>query len=311
MQTSSARNVLSMKSGTISSSLPLSNSTESSAKDFIVLTKPSVTLLVVLSAITGIILAPEQTNPIAAITCVIATALGSASSASFNMWYDRDIDALMVRTKNRPIPSGAIHPDDGLAFSITLGILALTLMAACVNYLSSFILLLSIIFYCGIYTAWLKRKTDQNIVIGGIAGSLPPIIGWLSVNQTIGAAPIILFIIIFLWTPAHFWALAIYRKQEYSTCNVPMLPVTRGIHYTCKCILFYCVATVVSSLLMPLACQTSWIYVSTACILGFRFMQLAFMLNFYQSKQLAIKLFFFSIFYLFALLTTLIIDQYV
>ena len=172
---------------------------ESKIYDFITLTKPTVTGLVVLSSITGMILAPGTIDPLVAIIAIIATGLGSASAAVFNMWYDRDIDAIMERTKIRPLVTKVIEPDDAIVFSLLIGIIAIALMASCVNYISSLILFCSIICYCLIYTIWLKRKTDLNIVIGGAAGSFPPIIGWLNVTSHMTLEPIILFLIIFFY----------------------------------------------------------------------------------------------------------------
>jgi protoheme IX farnesyltransferase len=284
---------------------------ESSIYDFVELTKPSVTLLVVLSSITGMILANGEIHPITAIISTIATALGSASAAVFNMWYDRDIDALMLRTQKRPIVKGAVEADDAIVFSFILGIFAISLMAACVNYKSSFLLLFSILFYTVIYTMCLKRRTDQNIVIGGAAGSFPPIIGWMSVTDSISIEPIILFIMIFFWTPAHFWALAIYRRKEYAMCNVPMLPVTKGVKHTKKQILAYSIMTVIVSLMPYFIGMSRLIYLVAALFLGAKFIYSAYFLNKEKEAGSALKLFLFSITYLFLLFIILIIDHYV
>ena len=284
---------------------------DSSIKDFIVLTKPSVTALVVLSSITGMILAPGYIDPFTAIIATIATALGSASAAVFNMWYDRDIDQLMPRTQNRPLVTKVIEQDDAIVFCVILGIFGLSLMAACVNYVSSLMLLCSMLFYCVIYTIWLKRSSDMNIVIGGAAGSFPPIIGWLNVCDYLTWQPIILFLIIFFWTPAHFWALAIYRSKEYELCHVPMLPVTRGIDHTKTQILIYTLLTVLFSA-APCVCNSCGIIYAISTIgLGVRFIKIAYDLKKQQGHSLAMKLFLYSIFYLFALLISFIIDHYV
>ena len=285
------------------------SSKESTVGDFIELTKPSVTLLVVLSCAVGMVMAPLKVHHLVAWIALIATALASGGSAAFNMWYDRDIDALMIRTQNRPIVRAVIQPDDALVFAVALSLIAITLMAGCVSYVSALLLLLSIVFYCLVYTVWLKRLTAQNIVIGGIAGSIPPIIGWFSVSQTFAIEPIILFLLIFFWTPAHFWALAIHRRQEYAACKVPMLPITKGINYTKKSILFYVVATIASSLALCFTNSTGLIYLISATCLAARFLYLAILL--YYERITAIKLFLFSIAYLFILFAAIIIDHYV
>jgi protoheme IX farnesyltransferase len=285
--------------------------TESSLRDFIELTKPTVTLLVVLSSLTGMFLAPGHIHPLVAIVSTIAIAFGSASSAVFNMWYDRDIDAIMTRTQKRPLVRGSIHPDDAIVFSLILGVFAISLMAAFVNYQSSLILLFSILFYVVIYTMWLKRSTDQNIVIGGIAGSLPPIIGWMSVSDSLAALPIILFLLIFFWTPAHFWALAICRKQDYAACSVPMLPVTKGVDYTKKQIFIYTLLVFITSLVPCLLQYAGVVYGIVAACFGLRFLYLAYLLLKEDGFSYAMKLFLNSITYLFVILISLIIDHYV
>jgi protoheme IX farnesyltransferase len=284
---------------------------ESSIKDFFELTKPTVTLLVVLSSITGIVLAPGQIHPLIAILSTIATGLGSASAAIFNMWYDRDIDSVMIRTQKRPIVKGVVDPDDAIVFSLLLGVLSISLMCGCVNYKSGFMLLFSILFYVVIYTVWLKRRTDQNIVIGGAAGSFPPVIGWLSVTNSFDFEPWALFALIFFWTPAHFWALAIYRMKEYALCNVPMLPVTRGVEHTKSQIVLYTILTCITSLVPYFMGMSHFIYLVTALLFGARFVHMSYLLKKEQVSAAALKVFLFSITYLFALLISLIIDHYV
>jgi protoheme IX farnesyltransferase len=284
---------------------------DSSINDFIILTKPTVTALVVLSHITGMILAPGYIDPFTAIIAVIAVGLGSASSAVFNMWYDRDIDLLMSRTKTRPLVTKIIHHEDAIVFCAVLGVFALSLMAACVNYVSSAILLCAMIFYCLIYTVWLKRSSDMNIVIGGAAGSLPPIIGWLNVCKSLAWQPVVLFLIIFFWTPAHFWALAVYREQEYRLCKVPMLPITRGVQHTKTQIFIYTGITVACSLLYCFLQTCGIIYLISAIALGSWFIKIAYDFKSQHDNTKSIKLFLYSIFYLLSLLTSLIIDHYV
>ena len=292
---------------------------DSSVKDYFTLTKPSVTLLVVISCITGMVVASSndasgntfaQTHPLVIIATVVATALGSASAAVFNMWYDRDIDSVMKRTKHRPIVREVVHPDDAIVFSFLLGAFALMIMFLFVNVKASVLLLVSILFYVIIYTCILKRSTIQNIVIGGAAGSFPPVIGWTSVTNSIDAHSFILFLLIFFWTPPHFWALALHRKDDYSSCNVPMMPCVKGDLYTKKQILIYTVITFIVSLL-PFVFKISGIlYLCVALIAGFQFLKHSLRLLCLPQANLAIKLFGFSITYLFILLFGLILDHY-
>jgi protoheme IX farnesyltransferase len=289
----------------------ITSTSESTLGDFVELTKPTVTLLVVLSSLTGMILAPEPIHPLIAIISTIATSAGSASAAVFNMWYDIDIDAIMTRTQKRPLVRGSIHPDDAIVFSLILGIVAVSLMAAFVNYQSSLLLLFSILIYVVIYTMWLKRSSDQNIVIGGIAGSFPPIIGWISTGNSLTTLPIVLFLLIFFWTPAHFWALAICRVHDYASCDVPMLPVTKGIDYTKKQIFIYAILVVMTSIVPCLMQEAGVIYAIVAGFCGLRFLYLAYLLLKEERSSYAMKLFLNSISYLFIILISLIIDHYV
>ena len=287
---------------------------DSTVADYICLTKPSVTLLVVFSYVAGLLLAGGCGSIIIDAISVLATALASASSAAFNMWYDRDIDALMERTQKRPVASGVIAADDCLVFSFVLGLMALCLMASCVNYQAAALLFISMMFYCVVYTVILKRRTDQNIVIGGIAGSFPPLIGALAATGQVSTVTMLLFLLIFLWTPAHFWALAICRANEYRLCSVPMLPLTRGVVITKWYILAYTLLTICCSFTPCFMGEqrSGLIYFAAASFSAARFIYLALqMLRSGDSKDGAIELFLFSISYLFILLITIVVDHYV
>jgi protoheme IX farnesyltransferase len=199
-----------------------------SVGDYFALLKPRVMSLVVFTAFAGMVVAPGAIDPFTAFTALLCIAVGAGASGALNMAYDCDIDALMSRTATRPIPMGRVRRGDALAFGWTLAAGAVAIMALFVNLLAAFLLTFSIGFYVFVYTLWLKRRTAQNIVVGGLAGSLPPAIGWAAATGNIGYAPLLLVLIIFLWTPPHFWALALYRSDDYARAGVPMLPVVRG-----------------------------------------------------------------------------------
>jgi len=199
-----------------------------SVGDYFALLKPRVMSLVLFTAIAGMLLAPVKIDPFTAFTALLCIAVGAGASGALNMAYDADIDALMTRTATRPVPLGRIARGDALAFGWTLAAGAVAVMALFVNPLAAFLLAFSVAFYVFVYTLWLKRRTAQNIVIGGLAGSLPPAIGWAAATGSLGLAPLVLVTIIFLWTPPHFWALALYRSDDYARAGVPMLPVVSG-----------------------------------------------------------------------------------
>ena len=226
---------------------------DSNIIDFFLLMKPRVMSLVLFTVFVGMSLAPGSQHPFLSVITVLAIAVGAGSAAAINMWYDRDIDFIMDRTKNRPIPSGKIAPDDALAFGVILAILSILTLFLVSNLLSALLLATTIFFYVFIYTIWLKRKTVQNIVIGGAAGALPPLIGWTSVTGSIDFLPLIMFVIIFLWTPPHFWALALYRSGEYSRVGVPMMPNVKGPERTIKEMKVYSILLVILSLAAPMS----------------------------------------------------------
>lgn len=281
----------------------------SSISDYLSLLKPGVMSLIVFSALTGIVVAPGDKNLFIVFVTILANALGSGAAAAINMWYDADIDRIMERTKKRAIPRGAIPAAEALAFGVVLAVISVLLMLLATNILAAFLLLVAINFYVFIYTIWLKRSTPQNIVIGGAAGAFPPMIGYAAITGDISALSLLLFAIIFFWTPPHFWALALFRNDDYKKANVPMLPVTDGIEATCKQIVFYTLILIVSSFaVLAFADFTSWIYISSAALLNAKFLQLAIKLSRETNKENSMRLFGFSISYLFILFAALMLD---
>ena len=216
------------------------------ASDFFALLKPRVMSLVVFTGFVGIAVAPGTLHPVLAFAALLCIAVGAGASGALNMWYDADIDARMMRTAERPIPQGRVTAGEALGFGATLSVISVVAMGLFVNYVAAALLAITIGFYLFVYTMWLKRRTPQNIVIGGAAGAFPPMIGWAAVTGSVSLESIVLFLIIFMWTPPHFWALALYRKGDYAGVGVPMLPVVAGKHETRKQILIY------SALLVPL-----------------------------------------------------------
>ena len=278
---------------------------------FVALTKPRVMMLAVFTALVGLSSAPVRLDPLTVLAAVLAIAAGAAAAGALNMWYDADIDAIMSRTAMRPIPRGKISRFEALVFGLVLGGFAVTVLASATNFTAATLLAGTILFYVVVYTAWLKRSTRQNIVIGGAAGALPPVIGWAAATGDVGLEPLVLFLIIFLWTPPHFWALALNRTDDYSRAGVPMLPVVAGKAETTRQILIY-------SGLLALASELPWvlgfagaIYGVIAAICGALFLLLAHQLNrsIEADRRAAHRLFVFSIFYLFMLFAALLIDH--
>lgn len=288
-----------------------SNSTKASLKDFFTLTKPGVLFLVVYTAFVGFLIAPSNQHPFISFVSLLSIALASAGAATFNMWYDRDMDAMMVRTQKRPIPAGLIAPQDALTFGNLLMGTALFLMILAGHYMATFWLAFSMFFYTVIYTILLKRATPQNIVIGGAAGSFPPVIAWVAQTGSLSIEPLILFLLIFIWTPSHFWALALYRSNDYAVAKVPMLPVTHGVASTTKHILIYSALLVASSALPYTIHMAGNIYAWSALFLGLPYMFLAFKLYFKPQSRTSMMLFTYSIFYLFLLFTALAVDHFI
>lgn len=278
-----------------------------SVKDYFMLMKPRVMSLVVFTAISVMLLAPGSIHPLIEFVSILCITIGAGSAAAINMWYDRDIDAIMKRTQKRPIVTGAVKADEALAFGIITGTMAVIMMAVSVNIISAALLAFTILYYIYIYTIWLKRTSVQNVVIGGVSGALPPIIGWASVTGNISWQAFSLFAIIFIWTPPHSWALALYRSDDYKNCNVPMMPVIKGVLYTKKQIMFYSILMFFISLWPYFLNISSHLYLITAIISGLIFLYYA--VNLFadtEQNHVAKKLFWYSIFYLFIIFFSLI-----
>ena len=279
--------------------------------DFIALMKPRVMALAVFTAMVGMIAAPARIDPLLSIVAVLAIAAGAGASGVLNMWYDADIDAVMTRTAMRPIPRGKVSRFEALILGLLLGGFAVVVLALATNLTAAALLAGTILFYIVVYTAWLKRTTRQNIVIGGAAGALPPVIGWAAATGEIGLEPLALFLIIFLWTPPHFWALALNRTDDYARAGVPMLPVVAGRTATTRQILIYSGLLVLASELPWVLGFAGTIYGVIAAICGALFLLLALQLNRSTGadRRAPHRLFVFSIFYLFALFAALLIDH--
>jgi protoheme IX farnesyltransferase len=285
---------------------------EAGVADYVALLKPRVMSLVVFTALVGFFLAPGHVHPVLAITSILCIAVGGGASGALNMWYEGDIDALMSRTANRPIPRGRITRAEAMAFGMTLSFFSVMTLGILVNWYAGSLLAFTIFFYVVIYTMGLKRRTAQNIVIGGAAGSLPPVVAWVAATGSISVEPLLLFLIIFFWTPPHFWALALFRSDDYARAGVPMLPVVAGPDATRVQILLYTIVLVaIAAAPWPLGYFDA-VYGVTSLILGAGMLGLA--INVYvsrersQSLRATRKLFAFSILYLFALFATLLLE---
>ena len=268
--------------------------------------------LVVFTALVGLVMAPGAMHPVMAVAAIALIAVGAGASAALNMWYDADIDAVMSRTKTRPVPSGRVTPDAALTFGLWVSGLSVLSMAVMINYLSAALLAFTIFFYAVIYTMFLKRRTAQNIVIGGAAGALPPVIGWAAAANSVSIEPLIYFAIIFFWTPPHFWALALIKNDDYQAANVPMLPVTSGVKSTLSQIVLYAFVLFGVSLLPYALGFSGLFYASGAALLGGLFIALCVGLALASDKnrnRLAGMTFAYSIFYLFLLFVLLPTDK--
>jgi protoheme IX farnesyltransferase len=278
--------------------------------DYLELMKPRVMSLAVFTALVGLLIAPIHLHPVIAFTALVCIAVGAGAAGALNMWYDADIDALMERTAARPVPAGRIAPGEALAFGVTLAVGSVVVLGLLVNVIAAALLAVSIGFYVFVYTMWLKRSTPQNIVIGGAAGALPPMIGWAAATGRVGVEPMLLFLIIFFWTPPHFWALALFRSEDYARAGVPMLPVVAGEAATRRQILFYAL------ILAPLGAApwflgyASVVYGIVAVAAGAAIVALAFRLHAERNGYAASKrMFAFSILYLFLLFAMLLVDR--
>ncbi|MEO3472597.1 heme o synthase [Roseomonas sp. CAU 1739] len=290
--------------------------------DWIALLKPRVMSLVVFSGLVGLLVAPGvgAMHPVLAVTAILCIAVASGAAGAINMWYDRDIDAVMRRTAKRPIPDGRIAPGAALAFGIWLAVASVTVMWMATNVAAAVILALSIAFYVFVYTMWLKRRTSQNIVIGGAAGAFPPVIGWAAVTGDVTAVPIILFAIIFMWTPPHFWSLALWAHDDYARAGVPMLPVTAGARETRRQIVIYSVVLAPLGLVPWLVGFSGPAYAAVAALLGAMFLRHAIAVLRDRQDEAGRSLtrdaparacFRFSLYYLFILFAALAVDRLV
>ena len=240
--------------------------------DWISLLKPRVILLVVFTGLVGLWVAPGRLNPVLAIAAILAIAVGAGAAGAINMWYDRDIDTLMRRTQRRPIPAGRIAPDEALSFGIALAAASVGVLGLATNFAAALVLAVSIAFYVVVYTMWLKRRTPQNIVIGGAAGAFPPLIGWVAVTGHVAPLPLVLFAIIFFWTPPHFWSLSLYAHGDYARAGVPMLPVVAGARATRRHILGYTLLLVPLTLMPWGLGEAGVVYAIAAAVLGLGFL---------------------------------------
>ena len=277
--------------------------------DYIALLKPRVMSLVVFTGLAGLIAAPGDLHPFLAAVAVLCIAVGAGAAGAINMWYDRDIDAIMERTKSRPLPMGRMSPDEALSFGVTLSLFSVMLMGLAVNWTAAVLLAFANAFYVLVYTMWLKRSTPQNIVIGGAAGAFPPMIGWAAVTGSVDLQSTVLFLIIFMWTPPHFWALALFREGDYAKAGVPMLPVVAGISATKRQMLLYTLVLIPITLLPSLLGTAGIVYGVAASLLGLRFLHLALKVLRDDGVRYAKQMFGFSIVYLFALFALLMLDR--
>jgi protoheme IX farnesyltransferase len=285
--------------------------TSASWRDYWELTKPRVVSLIMLTAVVGTLLAARGLPPLDALVFGnLGIALAAASAAAVNHVLDRRIDARMARTRKRPLPSGHLAPAQALAFALLLGVISMVILVAFVNVLTAALTFASLIVYAVVYTVWLKRATPQNIVIGGAAGAAPPVLGWIAVTNHIDPQALLLFLIIFAWTPPHFWALAIARRHDYAKADIPMLPVTHGVEFTRLHVLFYTVLLCVVTLLPYMTGMSGLIYLVAAVLLNGRFLWHAIALKFAPRDEQPMRMFRFSITYLMWLFLALLLDHY-
>ena len=275
--------------------------------------KPRVMSLVIFTCVVGLLIAPTQINFLNAIFSLAAVALGSGAAGALNMWYEADLDSLMTRTCLRPIPTGKITRNQALVFGVLSSVVSVMALYFFSNLIAATTLAVTILFYVFVYTIWLKRKTPQNIVIGGAAGALPPIIGWAIATGEIAFEPIILFLIIFIWTPSHFWALSLYKFEDYKKAKIPMLPITSGIKTTKLNIFVYSLILFPIALAPYLLNYSGMIYLLLSISLSSYYVFTSYKLlkekNLIKEKKLAAKLFGYSIFYLFMIFTSILIDK--
>ena len=279
------------------------------------LMKPRVMSLVIFTCAVGLLIAPIKISFIDAAVSLVAVALGSGAAGALNMWYESDLDSVMTRTCLRPIPTGKLTRDQALSFGVLTSFFSVIILYMFSNLVAATTLAVTILFYVFVYTIWLKRKTPQNIVIGGAAGALPPVIGWAIATNEISLEPIILFLIIFIWTPSHFWALSLYKSDDYRKAKIPMLPITSGIKTTKLNILIYAIA-LFPIVLMPFIFNFSGtVYLTLSSILSTYYVFTSYQLfkekNSIKEKKLATKLFGYSILYLFMIFTSILVDKFI
>ena len=277
--------------------------------DYIRILKPRVMSLVVFTGFVGLVMAPGHLHPVLAAVAVMCIAVGAGASGAINMWYDRDIDAVMRRTALRPLPAGRMMPGEALGFGVVLAVGAVAVMGLAVNWVAAQLLALTIGFYVFVYTIWLKRRTPQNIVIGGAAGALPPLIGWAAVTGDVGWGAVALFGIVFFWTPPHFWALSLYRAAEYAAAGVPMLPVVAGARETKRQMLLYTLMLWPATLMPWLLGIAAPGYAVCAGALSLLFTCTAIRVWRDDGERSARQMFAFSLFYLFLIFTLLLVDR--
>ena len=298
-------------------SLTASGDDISTARDWLAMLKPRVMSLVVYSGLAGLLVAPGHLHPVLAFAAVLCIAVGAGAAGAINMWYDRDIDAVMRRTRKRPIPAGRITPEDALAYGVFLASASVVVMGLATNWVAAGLLAGSIGSYVFIYTMWLKRRTPQNIVIGGAAGAFPPLIGWAAVTGGLDVMPLLMFGMIFLWTPPHFWALSLFAHADYERAGVPMLPVVAGAKETRRQVVLYTLVMVPFTLLPWMLGMSGMVYGLSAAALGIGFIVSVWRLAHDQQDAGGISLtndkparatFKYSILYLFALFGALVVD---
>ncbi|GAA5103431.1 heme o synthase [Bartonella jaculi] len=288
---------------------------KSSIYDYITLLKPRVMSLVVFTALVGLLVSPVSINPLYGFLAILCIALGGGGAGALNMWYDSDIDAMMERTKHRPVPSGKISPQKAFVFGLVLSILSVLVMGSFINWFAAFFLAFTIFFYVVIYTIWLKRITPQNIVIGGASGAFPPMIGWAAATGTVNIESFLLFLIIFMWTPPHFWSLSLFSSLDYEAAGIPMMPNVRGERSTKKQILFYTVLMAMCTAGPFITGFAGVSYGIFSTILSFIFIYFVYRLWKADTHDATIlmakKTFFFSLFYLAAIFGSLLIESFV
>jgi heme o synthase len=277
--------------------------------DYVALLKPRVMSLVVFTGFVGLYLAPGHLHPVLAAVAMLCIAVGAGAAGAINMWYDRDIDAVMRRTRERPLPAGRMAPGDALGFGCVLAAASVLVMGVGVNWSAAALLALTIAFYVFVYTIWLKRRTPKKSVIGGAAGALPPVVGWAAVTGDVGIPALVLFALIFFWTPPHFWALSLYRAGDYAKAGVPMLPVVAGARETKKQMLAYTLVLWPIALAPALIGVAGWLYGATALALSALFTGSALRVWRDAGDRSAKQMFAFSILYLFLLFALLLIDR--